>query len=341
MKSDYPLVSIIIPTYNEEKNLYKCLSSIKRQKYPLAKVELIIVDGGSTDKTLEIAKAFASRIRIKTVDNSLKKDPETAKLLGFKKATGEIFTCFDADMCLNSSQALKTIVSPLLRDPTLCASFVGYFVKKTDSALNRFLSYDYLQRDPLYKFLTPKLEDSIIEEYKNYKVCLFNKENLPTVGGTTFFRRKMIEPILKNKEKYFDIDIPLELIDRGYYRFAYVFKVGYYHRHAINLAHLFKKRLRNIDNQTGNGYLPNYHQRKYLWLDITKPADLLKLFFWVIYANLFFPELIRGIIRAIKYQDAALLYQPLVALTVTDTVVFGFLKNPLFWKILKKKIENA
>lgn len=336
-----PLISFIIPTLNEEKRIGFCLKSLLSQGYPKDKMEIIIVDGGSTDGTIDLVKNFKPKVNLKIVDNSLKKDPETAKLLGFKKATGEIFTCFDADMYLNSSQALKTIVGSLLRDPTLCASFVGYFVKKTDTALNRFLSYDYLQRDPLYKFLTPKLEDSIIEEYKNYKVCLFNKENLPTVGGTTFFRRKTIEPILKNKEKYFDIDIPLELIDRGYYRFAYVFKVGYYHRHAINLAHLLKKRLRNIDNQTGNGYLPNYHQRKYLWLDITKPADLLKLFFWVIYANLFFPELIRGIIRAIKYQDAALLYQPIVALTVTDTVVFGFLKNPLFWKILKKKIENA
>lgn len=338
---NWPKISFIIPTLNEETRIGFCLNLLLAQKYPRAKMEVIIVDGGSQDKTVSVVRRFAPKVKLKIVDNSAKKDPETAKLLGFQKATGDIFTCFDADMHLNSKKALKLIIAPLLEDKNLCASFVGYFVQKSDSALSRFLSYDYLQRDPLYQFLTPEIKKAIVKKGKTYHFCLFNQNNLPTIGGTAFYRRKLLTPILKNKEKYFDIDIPLELIERGYQRFAYVFKVGYYHQHARNLVHLLRKRLRNIDNQTNNGYLPNYYQRKYLWLDITNPADLLKLFFWVIYANLFLPELIRGVIRAIKYKDRALLYQPMVALVVTETVIFGFLKNPLFWKILKKKIRYA
>ncbi|MFH7873662.1 MAG: glycosyltransferase, partial [Candidatus Aenigmatarchaeota archaeon] len=48
-----PLVSIIIPTYNSEKTLAKCLESIKNQSYK--NIEIIVVDRFSKDKTAEIA----------------------------------------------------------------------------------------------------------------------------------------------------------------------------------------------------------------------------------------------------------------------------------------------
>lgn len=49
-----PLVSLIIPTYNEEENIYECLSHLKIQTYPHKKLEIIVVDNGSVDKTREI-----------------------------------------------------------------------------------------------------------------------------------------------------------------------------------------------------------------------------------------------------------------------------------------------
>ena len=45
-------LSIIIPTYNEEKNISNCLSYIAANKYPNNKVEIIIIDGGSIDGTI-------------------------------------------------------------------------------------------------------------------------------------------------------------------------------------------------------------------------------------------------------------------------------------------------
>ncbi|EEC7981789.1 glycosyltransferase, partial [Escherichia coli] len=60
---DAPLVSIIIATYNSELDIAKCLQSVTNQSYK--NIEIIIMDGGSSDKTLDIAKSFKDdRIKI-------------------------------------------------------------------------------------------------------------------------------------------------------------------------------------------------------------------------------------------------------------------------------------
>jgi len=53
MKSNNPLVSVIITTRNSERTIDKCLSSIKQQTYK--NIEIIVVDNNSADKTKEIA----------------------------------------------------------------------------------------------------------------------------------------------------------------------------------------------------------------------------------------------------------------------------------------------
>ena len=51
-----PLVSIIVPTLNEENNISRCLSSLEKIEYP--NKEIIVVNGGSKDRTVEIAKKY-------------------------------------------------------------------------------------------------------------------------------------------------------------------------------------------------------------------------------------------------------------------------------------------
>ncbi len=65
MKERYPKVSVILLTYNCEKYLKRCLESLSRQKYP--NYELIIVDNGSRDKSLEIIYSFVKKRRLKNV----------------------------------------------------------------------------------------------------------------------------------------------------------------------------------------------------------------------------------------------------------------------------------
>jgi len=85
-------VSVIIPTLNEEKHIGKLLDSVNAAKYP--RKEIIIVDGGSTDRTVEIAKSKKARVIKET---GKVRCPANAKNIGAKVAKGEILLYLDAD----------------------------------------------------------------------------------------------------------------------------------------------------------------------------------------------------------------------------------------------------
>lgn len=87
-----PLISVIIPTYNEERHISQCIESFKIQTYkPL---EIIVVDDGSRDKTLKILKKTKG-IRVLKQKHQ---GPGAARNKGALKAKGEILVFVDADM---------------------------------------------------------------------------------------------------------------------------------------------------------------------------------------------------------------------------------------------------
>lgn len=89
-KKDLSFVSIIIPCRNEEKFIGKCLDSIIANDYPKEKIEVLIIDGMSEDKSRKVAESYLQRCHfIKILDNPQKITP-CAFNLGIKNATGEI-----------------------------------------------------------------------------------------------------------------------------------------------------------------------------------------------------------------------------------------------------------
>lgn len=92
--SKLPLkISVIIPVYNGDKFIEKCIQSIQNQNY--VNLELIIIDGGSTDNTIEIIKAYG---HVVTFFNSEKDKGQSYALnKGFAKATGDILCWLNSD----------------------------------------------------------------------------------------------------------------------------------------------------------------------------------------------------------------------------------------------------
>lgn len=85
-------VSIIIPTRNEEKFIRKCLESLTTQNFPRNQYEILVIDGESEDRTIEIASEFS----VKIIQNQ-KRKLAPAYNLGIKNATGEIVAFIDAN----------------------------------------------------------------------------------------------------------------------------------------------------------------------------------------------------------------------------------------------------
>jgi glycosyltransferase involved in cell wall biosynthesis len=87
-------VSVIIPTKNEEKNIVNCIESIVGQNYERREIEIIVVDNGSTDRTVDLAKRYADKIYEYGSERS------ESRNYGVKKASGKYVLFVDADMRL-------------------------------------------------------------------------------------------------------------------------------------------------------------------------------------------------------------------------------------------------
>lgn len=98
-----PLVSVIIPAYNEEYNIKHCLESILNVDYPKDKLEIIVVNDGSTDRTLEILESYP---RIKIINFTKNMGVGAARNSGIENAKGEILLFLDAD-CIADKNLVK------------------------------------------------------------------------------------------------------------------------------------------------------------------------------------------------------------------------------------------
>ncbi len=89
------MISVVVPSYNEEERIEGCLASLSRQTIPRSRYEIIVVDGGSKDRTREIAERYADRVFIQT-------SPKVggARNDGAAAAQGNILVTTDADTYL-------------------------------------------------------------------------------------------------------------------------------------------------------------------------------------------------------------------------------------------------
>jgi len=113
----HPFVSVIIPAYNEEKHIRKCLESINNLNYPSDLYEIILVDNGSTDKTVEIAKHFTELLFVCPELNI-----SGLRNYGAKKARGEIYAFIDAD-CVADADWLNIAVKSMKEDECVTGAY--------------------------------------------------------------------------------------------------------------------------------------------------------------------------------------------------------------------------
>lgn len=106
------MISVIIPTYNEEENIAQCLVSLSHQNIPRTEYEIIVVDGGSKDTTCDIAKKYADQVFTQT-----SKKVGGARNDGVKEAKGDIIATTDAD-CILPPDWIKNLTEDF-KDPNI------------------------------------------------------------------------------------------------------------------------------------------------------------------------------------------------------------------------------
>jgi glycosyltransferase involved in cell wall biosynthesis len=101
-------VSIIIPALNEERMIGRCLASLAKLDFARERFEVILVDNGSTDKTIEIAESFQNRLNLRVLQKTGVRI-SGLRNLGAQEARGTIVAFLDAD-CLARSDWLERIL---------------------------------------------------------------------------------------------------------------------------------------------------------------------------------------------------------------------------------------
>ena len=135
-----PSISVVIPSYNEEKNLPKCIESVLNIDYPSDKLEIIVVDDGSTDNSYNVA----SKYKNKGVLVFRKKNEGTAaatKNYGIKRASGELIATLDADSYV-SRDIVKKLLPLFDEDVVVVTSAVK--VANTGNFIQKIQQVEYL-----------------------------------------------------------------------------------------------------------------------------------------------------------------------------------------------------
>lgn len=146
-------ISACLSVFNEEKNIERCLKSLSFAD------EILVVDNGSTDKTLELAKKYTKKIF------SQKNNPDKIdiqKNFGFEKATGDWILSIDADEEISKELAneIKTTVSKKL-------SINGYWIPRKNIIFGKFIENTGWYPDPqlrLFKKGTAKFVSAHVHE---------------------------------------------------------------------------------------------------------------------------------------------------------------------------------
>lgn len=108
-------ISLIIPSYNEESVVLGCLKSLDDQS--LNGFEVLVVDDGSSDKTIEKVKSYKAKNYKLILLSSKHLGPGGARNIGAKKASGQILVFVDSDMTFDKD-FVKKITDPIVKGET-------------------------------------------------------------------------------------------------------------------------------------------------------------------------------------------------------------------------------
>lgn len=331
MKKSQPTISVVIATYNSQNTIKKCLKSVRDQKYNQSKIEIVLADGGSTDKTLAIVKKFNPKVI--HVPKKLQ-NAEYNKGEGLRMAKGELVLMIDHDNVLPHKDWLNKMITPLQEHAEVVAvETLRYHYDPKLSLLDRYFAL-FGAGDPLAFYLGKADRLSYIfdtynllgkaTKFDGYYVVKFNKAHIPTLGANGFLiRRKiLVENARVNEGNFFHIDVNVDLIRKGFNTYAFV-EDTIIHLTGYKKISSFLYRRKLFMEQF---YLSPNKKRRY---SVYTSKDKINLIKYVIYSMTFVKPLADAFRGYLKIHDSAWFFHPVLAFSLCMIYAYTTIKNKI------------
>jgi glycosyltransferase involved in cell wall biosynthesis len=339
IKVDMPSISIVIPTYNSEKTIEACLESIVNQNYPKDKIEVIIVDGGSKDKTIKIIESFTKLLKVKIVHEKTGR-PEAATAIGYNYAKSDLIANIPSDNVLPHNEWLNQMVEPFKRFKEVVATQpLRYSYKRNLGLLDRYFAL-FGVNDPISYYLNKRDRLSWLEEgwsllgdakdIGNFFLVKFNLSEVPTLGANGYIvKREIVQKVTSNVFNFFHIDSNLDLIRMGYNLYGIV-KTDIIHQSGEKFLKYFQRRIRYLQI-----YFRDKNRRRYHLYNPSSYVDKINLLKFIAFSLTMVRPTYDAIKGYKKIPDKAWFLHPIVCFGILFIYAIG-----TFVQILKELLAK-
>lgn len=325
MKSKRLLVSIITPTLNNERDIVPFLKSIQKQTYPRSKIEVLIMDGGSTDKTVFLARKHHAKV----INNPfIFADPGVD--LGIKRAKGDLVMILATDNIFKDHDAIEKMTL-VFSKKKIMAAFPKQDSNRKDTVYSKYIN---TFTDPFSHFIygdacNPRTFKKIyktVESNSVYDIYDYSSsETRPLIAFAQGFTIR--SGFTRKKDDQFDDLVPVIKLIQKKEAIAYVHSVSLYHHTIRGFSHFVEKQIWRTKNILNKRQFGINHRINYL-----SEKERFRIKIWPLYAfSVIFPffDSIYGIIRD---KEILWVYHPfmcLISATASLIAVIQFQKEKL------------
>lgn len=225
---DLPSFSIVVPVKNEGKLVGRLFEALENLDYPKNKVEVIVVEDGSADNTLQVCREFAqTHENVKVLERSVSNGKSSALNFGLRHCQGNVVAVFDADN-VPACDALLNAAKYFRDAPVAAVQGRTLSINSAQNMLTQFISYE---------------EAVWCEAYLRGKDALGLFVHLK--GSCQFIRREVLEQLAGFDEKTLseDMELSAKLTENGY-SIRYGGDVCSWQESASSLRLFFRQRTR-------------------------------------------------------------------------------------------------
>ena len=244
------MVSFVIPTLNSERTLGECLDAILAQDFPREDYEIVVADAGSSDATIEIARAKG----VDVVCGNPLKTGEAGKTAGIKASRGDLIALVDSDNILPDAGWLRAMTAPFADDSIFAAEPIRYSARRDDPSLTRYFA-ELGMNDPVCLFVGNYDRHCAVTgrwtgldvptERRDGYLKLGIGSGMPTIGANGFvFRRRILDKVMW-APYFFDIDVAAAAVAAGCGAIAKV-ETSIVHLYCAKFGDFTRKQRRRI-----------------------------------------------------------------------------------------------